>query len=393
MEEPRRHVDLVLRGATVVTASESAAGQTMDIAITGDRVVDVGPELQVDGDVETDCDGAMVLPGLIDLHSHVYVKATRSGIDVDRFHFRRGVLAVNDAGSAGSSTFAGFRALVADRYPGRVFAFLNASVIGIADGRFGELLDRSMFVPAEVADTVAEHHEVIRGIKIRLSRRYCGPDPEPLLAEVVELADRLELPVMVHIGDTDLSIERILHRLRADDVVTHCYTPGTNGTLTPEHEVLEAVLAAQERGLLFDVGHGTTQWEWDLTEKAVASGLVADTISSDLSGNNVDGPAFDLVTTMSKMLAVGMAWGDVVRATTENPARVLGLSERGAPLEPGHPGALSVVSWSDDQVAVPDGRGRTRSIRLLDPVGLVAGGHWHPAMRGAPGSRDKITRT
>lgn len=372
--------DVLLRGGTLYGAAGVGDGTTGDVAVAGGMVSGLGRRLDAEAAEVIDCSGCIVCPGLIDLHSHIYRGATRSGVDVAAAHFKRAVAVVNDAGSAGSSTFAGFRDYIAARHPGRVFAFLNASVIGLSDGRFGELLDQNMFAPDEAASIITQHPDVIRGLKIRLSRPMAGDNPRSLLTQVACLADELRVPLMVHIGDTGMTMTQILDRLPPGSIITHCYTPGDNGTVGADGKVLPAVLEAQARGVWFDVGHGTKQWEWERTERALQSGLLPDSISSDLSTNNQHGPAFDLVTTMSKMVAVGMPLAAVIRAVTTGPARILGIDgETSGKIAVGVHASLSVVRWADRPAALPDTCGVIRAIPVLRPVGVLWRGRFEPS--------------
>ena len=78
------------------------------------------------------CDvaGAIVAPGLIDIHTHVYHKATSLSVDPDMIARRTALTTMVDAGSAGAGNYDGFRDYVMARSPYRILAFLNVSFPG-----------------------------------------------------------------------------------------------------------------------------------------------------------------------------------------------------------------------------------------------------------------------
>jgi len=64
----RRRADLVLRGAMVLDGT-GAQGREVDVAITGDRISEIGANLPA-GSEEIDLRGLALAPGFIDIHSH-----------------------------------------------------------------------------------------------------------------------------------------------------------------------------------------------------------------------------------------------------------------------------------------------------------------------------------
>jgi dihydroorotase len=71
--------------------------------------------------------GLLVMPGLIDLHTHVYWGGTSLGVDAAEAAQQSGTTTFVDAGSAGPGIFHGFRRNVIERSPLRVIPFLNVS--------------------------------------------------------------------------------------------------------------------------------------------------------------------------------------------------------------------------------------------------------------------------
>ena len=188
-----------------------------------------------------------------------------------------------------------------------------------------------------------------------------------LLAEAIEAGKQAGLPVMVHIGETAVPLADILQLLRAGDLVAHCYTGKEHGILH-DGKVSDAVWEARSRGVLFECAHGRSNFSYTVAEPAIDQGFLPDIICSDTSYRNWNGPVFDLVTTMSKLLSLGMSLTDVVARTTEVPARLLGLWDEGyGRLEVGGPAHVTVLSVPTDEQDLPDASGNARPVRRLEP--------------------------
>ena len=115
--------------------------------------------------------------------------------------------------------------------------------------------------------------------------------------------------------------------MKPGDVITHCYNRHTLGILDQAGKVKQSVREARARGVLFDVGHGLGSFNFEAASKALADGFVADTISTDIYNLNLKGPVFDLPTTMSKMMHLGMSFDDVLTRTTAAPAKIINRVE------------------------------------------------------------------
>ncbi len=207
-----------------------------------------------------------------------------------------------------------------DRSVTRVLAFIHMAVQGMITDLVGELEDLRWASPERTVARAKEHPDVIVGVKIRLGYQMVGDDPEPALRLARQAADDLGLPLMVHIIDMRRPITWLLAWLVAGDVVTHCFHGNDGGILQPGGTVFPEVVAAQQRGVLFDVGHGVGSFTFRVARRAFEQGFFPDTISSDIHTRNVGGPAYDQPTTLSKLLHVGMPLDAVIRATTSTPA-------------------------------------------------------------------------
>ena len=370
--------NLILVGGRIIDPASGLA-ETGDLAVADGRIAALGEAGDVPGDARrVDCTGAYVVPGLIDAHSHIFRHVSKVGAPVDEAHLARGVVAACDAGTAGASTFPAFRELVVAPSRTRVLSFLNVSVLGLVDFRFGELLNPRTLVAEDAVKTAKENADVVRGFKIRMSTDVVGEDPDDSLAlldAATAVSEEAGLRLMVHIGETPVSLDRIIERLRPGDVVAHCYTGKEENILDHAGAVRRSVLEARGRGVLFESAHGKSNFSYAVARPAIEQGFLPDVVSSDTSYRNWNGPVFDLTTTMSKLVALGMTFDQVLSRATVAPASLLGLAGEGyGCLEVGGPAHVTVLRHLEEPEELPDAAGGSLPVRRFEPeLTLVAG--------------------
>lgn len=380
--------DLVVRGGRVIDPASGLDG-VLDVAIAGRQIGAVGPDLTAGGAREVlDAAGLLVTPGLVDLHTHVFWGVPPLGVEPDPHCLARGVTTAVDAGSSGAATFPAFRRYIIDVSATRIVAMLHISSIGMArddgspDEAVGELEDIRWARVDRAIDIARAHADVIVGIKVRLSTPMVGPDPEQCreaLRRARQAADAIGKPAMIHVGGTAVPLEELLAMLNPGDVVTHCYHGRTEGVLDDDGTVRPSVWRASERGILFDVGHGAGSFDFQVARRALAQGLLPGTISSDIHAWNIAGPVYDLVTTASKFLHLGVPLVEVIRRITSNPARAIGWGERIGTLAPGAEADVSVLQLTEGEWPFRDSVGRTEiGGQRLEPVAVIRAGRRYP---------------
>jgi dihydroorotase len=394
--------DLVLRGEVLDPERPAPAGTVREIGVRDGRLAAMAASLE--GlprrrllEVRALAPGAsrvFLCPGFVDLHAHIYAGVTSWGTLPDPACLRSGVTTVVDAGSAGWPMLQGFRWYVAERSAVRALCFLHISGIGLVNAWVDECRDISHLHPRTVGENAAENRDLVVGIKVRQGRQQVGEHGTLPLRLAIEAAELAGLPVMCHIA-AGLPLREVLAPLRPGDIVTHCFQGrGAAGeNLTDEQgRVLPAVQEARERGVLMDVGHGGGSFSWRVAEAALEQGFAPDVISTDLHAYNLHGPLWDMATTLTKFLSLGLPLQEVVRLATRAPAVAIGRPELGR-LEVGAPADLAVVAVVEEPVLLPDTHGVTRRAerRLVVPATLRAGRLYHAA-EWEPESRETITR-
>jgi len=367
--------DLAIAGGRVVDPAQGLDGP-LDVAVGGTRITALGYAGQA---AETiDASGLVLVPGLIDLHTHLYEGVSHYGIDPDTYCLDKGVTTAVDAGSAGAQTFPGFRRYIVERSHTRIFAFLNVAVQGMITNLVGELEDLRYVSPSQAVARAREHPDVIVGVKVRLGYQMAGDDPEPALRLARQVADELGLPLMVHILDMGRPISWLLPHLGEGDIVTHCFHANEGGILQADGRLYPEVALARRRGVLFDVGHGAGSFAYRVAKAAFAQEFPPDTVSSDLHAHNVAGPVFDQATTLSKLLHCGMSLTDVVRATTAAPAAAIRRLDAVGSLEPGHEADLTGFELRSGEWMLADGAGECEVVEtLVVPRLVVRAGQAH----------------
>ncbi|MCP5111626.1 MAG: amidohydrolase family protein, partial [bacterium] len=236
--------------------------------------------------------------------------------------------------------------------------------------------------------TIERHRDVILGLKIRLSRNIAGQHDLKALAIAREASDAVRLPIMVHIGGSHSPLRDILAMLKEGDVITHSFRGGEGGILDSRGRVLPEVRRAVEAGVRLDIGHGAGSFSFDTAEKALAQDIRPGTISSDVHQYNVNGPVFDLATTLSKFLHLGLTLEEVIERATTNPANTFGFPRGLGTLREGAEADIAVFHLSEGDFTFTDALGATRTgHQKLTPIATVKSGRLYgsasiPVVRG-----------
>lgn len=373
--------DLLIRNGRVIDPAAGVDGKR-DVAVRGGRVVDVGSNLTEPAAEVIDASDLLVTPGLIDMHVHIYAGVSHYGIPPDPTCLARGVTTAVDAGTSGCETFAGLRRYIIECSATRLFALLNISRIGLVTGAeldppVGELDDlRHLQVPAAVR-CIEANRDVILGIKLRLSANLAADGKNELAALKLarEAADAVGLPIMIHTPKSSLPLPTILAEMRAGDILTHCYHAHESGILNTSGEVLFECRKAIERGVRLDVGHGKGSFSYEVARTAMRQGVLPDTISSDLHRYNLDGPVFDLATTVSKFLHLGLELPDALKRVTSTPASLIKMEKELGTLAVGAAADVAVFRLRQGRRALEDSIGRCEELaKWLEPVYVVRAG-------------------
>ncbi len=370
--------DLILKGGRVIDP-QSATDDLLDIAVAGSKIRQIGKELKTDGIQTIDCRNLLVTPGLIDLHTHVYWGGTSIGVDPDEHADKSACTTLVDAGTAGPGNMPGFVKHVIEPARVRILPFLNLSFAGIfafSDKvMVGECNDLEMLNAEAALECVDEYRDIITGIKVRVGRYASGAMGINPLNIALDICEEANLPLMCHLDHPPPSRMEVVSRLRAGDILTHCFKPFPNAPVRlRDGEIYEEIKLARERGVIFDIGHGAGSFSFKTGKAMLASGFTPDCISSDIHCLSIDGPVFDQLTTLSKFHALGMSLGEVVDCSTRKPADAIGRPDLGR-LQKDAEADISILKLEKGEFEFRDAdHGSITSDSCLKACGIVQGG-------------------
>jgi dihydroorotase len=372
--------DLVLTGGRIIDPAQSIDRVT-DVAFSRGKVAATGDGLAQRAKSVEDASGFIVTPGLIDLHTHVYWRGSSLGVD-PLILARGGCATLVDTGSAGPGNYSGFLEHVIKPSPVRIIAYLNISFAGIyafsKRVMVGESGDLRLMAPIDAVEVAQKNRDSLAGIKVRVGLHASGASGIVPLDIGRQVAEQIGMPMMVHIDHPPPTLEEVLARMRPGDILTHSFRPFPNNPTKANGKILDVVLEARRRGIIFDIGHGMGSFAFSTGRAMLANGFMPDCISSDVHALCIDGPAFDLLTTMSKFVCLGMPLVEVIRSATENPAKALQRPDLGS-FKQGSAGDASIIEVEDGVFDYVDStgeilKGRTR----IAPRALVINGElWH----------------
>jgi len=291
-------------------------------------------------------------------------------VDVDDVAPDSGTTTFIDAGSSGSLHFLAFREYVIRPAKANILAFLNISAIGqTTDGVAGLGFhdnddDRLLHVPS-ARETIEKNRDIIVGIKVRA---YTGLPNLRAMERARELADLVNLPIMVHIAPAPPTFEDVVDYLRPGDIITHPYHGGATNILDDGGRIRPEYIAARERGIEVDLGLDRFHGLLPIMQACVAQGYFPDYISTDLTTTNRHTVVFDMPTTMSKLMACGMSLEEVFARSTIDPARKLGLDDQIGCLREGAPADIAIFELREGECSFHDYDGN----KIHAPRRLVA---------------------
>jgi dihydroorotase len=382
---PADKFDLVIKGGDVLDPSQSLRGKR-DVGIRWGVIEAVEADIPAGRASRTiDASGKLVTPGLVDLHCHVYPYGSAIGIPADELVERQCTTTVVSAGDAGVNNLAALRRYIVAQSRSRIYAFVHIANNGLSAFPVAELYNIDNAQVDACAMALAENPDFLIGVKVRMSENVIFKHGIEPLKRAIQACEMCGWPakMMVHIGGVETTelMSNILDLLRPGDVLTHAYSgaPNMAGAFTnivKDGKLLPAALAAKQRGVIFDVGHGGGSFDFTVAELAIPQGCPPNTISSDIhvfSGNSPGMPYLPWV--MSKFLTLGYTLEQVVTMATINPARIINRAPKIGTLQIGAPGDVAIMELVEGQVSFLDTRNNKRDGNaFLKPVQTVING-------------------
>jgi dihydroorotase len=371
--QPPQRFDLLIRNGTVCDPARGFKKRA-DLGISGGKIAAIEDSLPADRGMEVvEARGLFVTPGLVDLHTHCYYGGTGLGIEADPVAARSGVTTWVDAGSFGVTQAEGFRKFIVEPSKVRIFGFVYL----YPDNRNPDM-DVLKYVRSFMkrnGQTITANRDIQLGIKLQVGSNMNGRYSYDFLKIARELCDTYKIPLMAHISFAPPEADQVMELMKPGDIVTHAYNRHTLGIIDESGKVRQSVREARKRGVLFDVGHGNGSFNFEAARKALDDGFVVDTISTDIYNLNVKGPVFDMPTTMSKMMHLGMSFDDVLQRTTVAPAKIVNRVEGLGTLAVGAPADVALLAVEEGEFPLTDSQKNTVSAkqRVVSKLAICRG--------------------
>ena len=370
--------DLLIKGGQVIDPSQNLRGK-LDISVKDGAISQLAPHIDsAEASQVIDASDKVVTPGLIDLHCHVYEAVISTGLNPDLVGVRSGVTTLLDAGSAGCHTFGGFPRYVVPQTKTRIFCLLNIAGTGLA--RVPDITARGDIDLDETVRVIQANKPLIQGVKLRA----VVPAVSTMGIEIVHLAKRAAreggVRLMVHIGDSDAGdgptlTRELLPLMEAGDIITHLFNGNPGRILDDGGKVISEILEAQERGVFMDTAYGRRNFSFDVARRALDQGVTPQSISTDVSVPGRKIAVHSMTEMLGRFLALGYSLEEVIRMTTANPAKALGMDDVLGSLEVGRDADITVLEEVTGDWIFRDTFGETlKGAKALVPVVTVKGG-------------------
>ncbi len=359
--------DLIVKGGRVMDPA-SGLDAMRDVAISGGKIAAVKAGLS--GAAETiDAKGKLVVPGLIDIHTHAAREKNGPELCLED-----GVTGLIDAGSQGADRIQEPLA-VARTARQTCRLLLNIGRAGILSD--GDTLDLKRADVSAARAAIEANREMVVGIKARLSPENAGSNDYEVLRRTQEVAKPLQIPIMIHMGQTMTPLGKLLDLLKPGDIVTHMFAPPPHSILGDDGKIIPEALAARKRGVKFDVGNGRTgHLRWDIADKMMQAGFVPDTFSTDWNAESrTGGQVIDFPNVLSKGLLIGMSLRDVIACGTVNPSKLFPVFHGKGTLKVGAPADVTILDLREASFDFVDNYTNKRmgKQRLFPSATILAG--------------------
>ena len=333
--------DLIIRGGRVIDPSLNL-DTIADVGIANGRIESIDRELNASATDEINATNKIVLPGLLDIHAH-YAQDDRGA----HICLSDGVTGWVDAGSAGADNIEEMVA-VARSAPQPARILLNIGRGGVIPE--GDTADISMANVEVAKAAIASNLDYVVGVKARLTSGVTANDIV-VIRRAQEVASYFNLPLMIHMGQSESSMASLVAELKPGDVVTHMYAPPPNAIINNDGRIFPEILEARRRGIWFDVANGRTDHlRWDTFDAIMETGFWPDTISTDGFSTSRSAPGVrDYPNIMSKFLNFGMSLNAVVAASTHNPSRVFPFLRDKGTLNIGAPADVAILDLREGE--------------------------------------------
>lgn len=354
--------NLLIRNGTIISPKDGIKFEKKDILVLHGKIYDIGLNLKemirkekilINKEFEIiNANNMYISPGFIDVHTHCYKRKLPTGMDSDSIGIEKGSTVIFDAGTAGPVNYYDFKKKYMDECKTEVYSFLNVTNEGLNILNESTSLDVINF--DKIESIVEKNMEKIKGIKVKASKFQSSTDGIDIIKKSKQIAEKLNLPLVVYIGEYPSYIDEVMNILGKGDIVTPVYGNSTNGIFNEHGNLRESVLSAKDRGVLFDVCHGVEQFDFEVFKKAVNQGLEPDLISTDMHIKNMKDIHYSLLNVVNKIMELGIPLEKCIEKVTEYPTKVFNLQGSQGRIKVGGEGDFTMFTIDDSEEVITD---------------------------------------
>ena len=352
--------NLLIKGGKLLAPQNGYHYRELDILLENGRIKEIGGNINAQGIKILKLNGEIITAGFIDIHTHCYKGKSAIGTEADLIGIKRGSTTIFDAGTSGPLNYEDFKENSIIKSKTHIFTFLNISDYGL--NTLSELSNLQEINEEQILKIVKENRHNILGIKVRASSSVVGKNGIIPIKLGKEIAKKAQLPLMVHIGNYPPGVIDVIELLEKDDIVTHSYHGKKNGLFNEDETLKREVEFARQRGVKFDVGHGSESFSFDTFKIALKSNFRPDFISTDLYHRNMVKPVGSLLNVITKLIACGMTLEECVDKVTWDVAKFFNLNNIGQ-LKRGAQGDLTIFNIKDCNETLKDSYGNEQVIQ------------------------------
>ena len=367
--------DILIEAGKLLTKSGNIIGP-QEVAIAENKIVAVGTDLNFNAAKLLKFPDDLLIPGLVDLHFHPGPNSWKYAVEPDEWTLTKGTTTVLSQGDAGINNW--------DYYKNNIIAKSKTRVVmAISISNYGDELETINYTNSDEIDVnrsinvINKDSDLIWGISFNAALGSCNaPNPEVIMEKVLKVATETKKPILYGIRREpfDWPIKNQLELLRPGDVITYCFYPGKGGILN-QSRIEPSVLDARERGILFDVGHGMSSFDFEVAEKCILEGFSPDTISTDFYKRHVSNKLdHSMPTLISKLIAAGMPNTDALYKSTVIPAQILDPNNTYGIIAPGKLADLTILKWNTNHKPLIDVGGNIKHSEYYESILTIKDG-------------------
>lgn len=371
--------DLLLKNGALTNSEGELDGSIGDLAIKDGVIECIDKHIQSEAKNTVDLKGLTVIPGLIDYHAHFFSGGTNTSLEFASY-LPTGVTNAVDAGSAGDSNMVSFLEILTERERRNTKFFLNVSSEGLSClGEHAENIHPQYFNDNKIARLCKSYPDLIIGLKIRISADiadFSRTTSFDALRGAVRIADACGIRISVHMPDFQGELSELIDILRPGDIFCHVFTPHKG--ILEDGKLSREIFRGREKGILFESACGKGHFGHEVAAQAIQAGFLPDIISGDLTRNTFGNlPAVSLPYLMSRFMALGMSFREVLRCVTTVPAELMNCEGRFGCLQKGAVANIAIMERRQGKFFFDDVKNHeVKGEELLIPMGTILDGEW-----------------